>query len=343
MPAIMDVRSDEERQLRIRVAADYHTLTEVLGGAIDAHARLRDADGRVTALRARRSPVQSAPVHVKWPLLGLAVCAAYVIDVLMVGPAADFLASNTLADYPPLMHAARFVLPAAVIAFELCIAYAIAEARENAALGLGSRQTYVRTAAAGISLSLAVPMLAGALALTSSSEQPGLVGVALFVGQMLLAAAPHVLIVAGSGQQVRAVFAILSERRERRAEAEVADSRRVVQAQHASVVRAFNEFSGNLAQITRLFPGSGALVFAFSPEERAELRCSNDGEPVVAEPERATDRRPAPSPSPTPVPAPNPAPPVGPDIPVDGIPADGDEYLRRVLRRRQADDDGIVS
>jgi hypothetical protein len=123
----------------------------------------------------------------------------------------------------------------------------------------------------------------------------------------------------------------------------VADSRRVVQAQHASVVRAFNEFSGNLAQITRLFPGSGALVFAFSPEERAELRCSNDGEPVVAEPERATDRRPAPSPSPTPVPAPNPAPPVGPDIPVDGIPADGDEYLRRVLRRRQADDDGIVS
>src|SRR6185369_11117268 len=138
MPAILNTRSDEERQLRIRVATDYTELTGTVGAALAAHAQMREATVKLAALRASRSPVQSVLADVKWLLLLMGISAAYIIDVLMVGSAADYLAANTLGDYPRLMQSARFVLPIAVIAFELCIAFAVAEARENAAVGLGS-------------------------------------------------------------------------------------------------------------------------------------------------------------------------------------------------------------
>jgi hypothetical protein len=142
------------------------------------------------------------------------------------------------------------------------------------------------------------------------------------------------MVVLGCGQQVRAIVAIGLQARERRAQAELDTLRQAIEERHSNVARTFNEFGGNLAQIQTLFPGTQVPMYAFSPEERAELRCVNEGRAVVEEPPAA---RPSDHDHTPPPPAPDPGP-----VPDSGSP-DQDDYLRRVLRRRQADDDGTVS
>ncbi len=332
MPAILNTGSEEERQLRIRVGEDHRRLVGTIRNARSAHQGLRDATRRLEELQSRRSPVRSAPAHVKWPVL-LCIPAAYVVDVLLMGPGAEYLASMSLSEYPHLVQMSRFVLPVAVLLMELFFAYMIAEAHEAWTLGLGPRRDYVKWMVFALPVALATPLLSLALALSSSTDQPPLVRACLLAAQLLLSGGPHLMVVLGCGQQVRAIVAIGLQGRERRVQAELDTLRQAIEERHSNVARTFNEFGGNLAQIQTLFPGAQVPMYAFSPEERAELRCVNEGRSVVEEPPdarpRDNDHTPPPAPDPDPVP--------------DGGSPDQDDYLRRVLRRRQADDDGTVS
>lgn len=335
MPAILNTGSEEERQLRVRVSEDHRRLVGAIRDARSAHLGVQKTTQRLQELQSSRSPVRSAPARVKWPVL-LCVPAAYVIDVLLMGPSAEYLASMSLSEYPHLVQMSRFVLPVAVLLMELFFAYMIAEAHEAWTLGLGPRRDYVKWMAFALPMALATPLLSLALALSSMNDQPPLIRACLLAAQLLLSAGPHLMVVLGCGQQVRAIVAIGLQGRERRVQAELDTIRQSIEERHSNVARAFNEFGGNLAQIQTLFPGTQTPVYSFSPEERAELRCVNEGQAVVEESAVTPPRGQEPAPSPRP-PRPDPGP-----VPDNGDP-DLDDYLQRVLRRRQADDDGAVT
>ena len=162
---------------------------------------------------------------------------------------------------------------------ELFFAYMIAEAHEAWTLGLGPRREFVKWMVFALPVALATPLLSLALALSSLTDQPPLVRACLLAAQLLLSAGPHLMVVLGCGQQVRAIVAIGLQGRERRVQAELDTLREAIEERHSNVARAFNEFGGNLAQIQTLFPGTQAPIYSFSPEERSDYGASTKAKP----------------------------------------------------------------